>query len=146
MFWQGASKIIPYVITQSTSHSVFLVLDLENTRIEFLYWENCNKIIVIRYLHIKLSLTFCLPQNNPEMESFWSSLSFETSFVKFHYETKKCFQKTFFRLFCGIWFFYAAICNEQTSPNRIINKLSKWCKSKMAKKNSKMPNSVIGVF
>ena len=67
MFWQGASKIIPYVITQSTSRSVFLVLDLENTRIEFLYWDNCNQIIkyLIMYIHILILAEFTYQLTRP---------------------------------------------------------------------------------
>ena len=43
-----------------------------------------------------LSFFFLLPQNNPEMDVFWSPLSFETSLKRFRCPSKKCSQFFFF--------------------------------------------------
>ena len=82
--------------------------------------------MMISLIDIKLSLAFSLPQNNPEIESFWSPLSFETSFVKFQCETKKCFRFLFFSsllkflLSWTILYFYFLITRSKTITKKVL--------------------------
>ena len=96
-------------------------------------WPGSNTIVVfvLLMLCINLSLSYFLPQNNPEIESFWSPLSFETSFAQFHWETKMWFQKTFFRLFYGIGFFMLPFAMNNVTETNFPNDKN----SKIAKKN-----------
>ena len=71
-------------------------------------------------------MAFSLPQNNPEIESFWSRLSFETSFVKFQCETKKCFRFLFFSsvlkflLSWTILYLYFLITRSKTITKKVL--------------------------